>query len=65
MMAMLTTLLLIAGAGVLLWFTFTTIKKNPQAFHADNVNRSFFTLGILALLLIGLIALLVLFLKHA
>lgn len=59
----LTQLLLIAGAGILLWFGYTTVRRNPAAFSAENINKSVFTLGILALLLIGLIALLVMLLK--
>lgn len=64
MMEILTSLLLILGAGLLVWFAFAAIKRQPEAFRADKLSKSIFTLGILALLLIGFIALLVFFLKH-
>lgn len=64
-MEMLTTILLVAGAGLILWFTYKNVTRNPQAFTKENTSRSFFTLGILALILIGVITLLVFLLKHA
>jgi hypothetical protein len=63
-MAILTQILLILGVGILVWFSYAAIKRNPHAFSSDNLNKSFFTLGILALFLIALIALLVMMLKH-
>lgn len=45
--------------GIMLW----TIRSNPQLFSRENLNRSFFTMGILALILIGVVALLVLWLR--
>lgn len=64
-MQLLTTILLVAGAGLILWFTYQSIQRNPQAFSRDNTSRSIFTLGILALILIGVITLLVMLLKHS
>lgn len=57
-------ILLILGAGVILWLSYTTIKKHPGLFSAANLNKSIFTLGILALFLIGIIFMLVMLLKH-
>jgi hypothetical protein len=62
-MQLLTQLLLILGAGAIIWFSYAAIRRHPHAFSADNLNKSFFTLGLLALFLIGIIALVVLVLK--
>jgi hypothetical protein len=64
MMESLANILLILGAGLILWFSFKTIKRYPNAFSGENINKSFFTLGILALMLIGIISILVFLLKH-
>lgn len=58
-MELLANVLLIAGAGFILWVLYKTIKHHPNSFSSVNLNKSFFTLGILALFLIGMIALLV------
>lgn len=63
-MELLTTLLLVAGAGLILWYTFQNVKRNPLAFSKENTSRSIFTLGVLALILIGVIAILVLLVRH-
>lgn len=63
-MQTLTNILLIIGGGLLCWFTYKTIKRHPAAFSTENVSRSIFTLGILALILIGVISLLVLLLRQ-
>jgi hypothetical protein len=51
--------LLVLIAIFFIWQLFVYCRANPGAFSAANLNRSFFALGILALLLIGFIALLV------
>jgi len=53
----------IMGAALMMWLLFRQIRTNPQAFSKQNLNRSFFTLGILALGLIVFIWLLVLLLR--
>ncbi len=50
-------------AASLIWFLYRGIKANPGAFSRQNLSRSLFTLGVLALILIGFIALLVVLLK--
>lgn len=57
------TILTILGTGFILWMLYQSIVKNPGAFTSEKLSKSFFTLGLLALFLIGIIALLVLFLK--
>ncbi len=63
-METLTTVLLVAGAGLIVWFTYKNVTRNPQAFSKENTSRSIFTLGILALILIAVIAMLVYLLKN-
>ena len=53
-------LLFILLAVALIWFVVRLIRMNPGTFSGQNINKSLFTLGILALILIGFIAILVL-----
>jgi hypothetical protein len=41
------------------WRLFIYIKANPRAFSKDKLSRSFLSMGVLALLLMGFVALLV------
>jgi nitric oxide reductase large subunit len=52
--------------GILLagWLVYSQVRNNPLAFTKESFGKSAFTLGILALLLIGFITLLVLMLRH-
>lgn len=45
------------------WRLYHYIKTNPAIFSKHNISKSIFTLGILALMLIGFIAILVLIVK--
>jgi hypothetical protein len=56
-------ILLLLFAAFLIWQLVRYIRSNLGAFSKDNLHRGFFTLGILALLLIGFIALCVILLK--
>jgi len=57
-------LLFVLLAAGLIWWVFTMVRHNPQSFSLHNINKSLTTLGVLALILIGFIALLVWMLKH-
>ena len=57
-------LLYIVAAALFAWFAFRTIRNNPAMFSKANIEKSFFTTGALALILIAFIALLVFLLKH-
>ncbi|OGT43498.1 MAG: hypothetical protein A3F13_00145 [Gammaproteobacteria bacterium RIFCSPHIGHO2_12_FULL_40_19] len=57
-------LLYIAGAALAAWFAYRIIRNNPEMFSKENLGKSFFTMGVLALMLIGFVALLVFLLKH-
>lgn len=62
-MSTFTQIFLAIGFIAVLFWLIHLIKTNPDMFSAKNLNKSFFTMGILALLLIGFIALLVIYLK--
>ena len=56
-------LLYVIGAILVVAIMFWTVRRNPQMFSKENISKSFFSMGILALILIAFIALLVLFLR--
>lgn len=56
-------ILFLIGAIVMIALLYRQIKHNPQAFSRENMGKSLFTLGILALLLIGFIAFLVMMVR--
>ncbi|OGT22055.1 MAG: hypothetical protein A3C55_05385 [Gammaproteobacteria bacterium RIFCSPHIGHO2_02_FULL_42_13] len=51
-------------AVFLIWFLYRGVKASPDSFSRKNLSRSIFTFGVLALILIGFIALLVVLLKY-
>jgi hypothetical protein len=53
------------GAAMILFVLYRTIKGRPEQFSKENLNKSFFTMGVLAIGLIGFIALLVLILRNS
>ena len=63
-MTTLTQIVFIVIAIFLGWQLYRYIHINPQMFSRANLSRSIFTMGILALLLIGFITVCVLLLKH-
>ena len=52
-------------AAFLIWVLWNFIRSNPQAISAKSLNKSFFTMGILAFMLIGFVAVCVIFLKNS
>ncbi|KTC91550.1 hypothetical protein OQJ18_12085 [Fluoribacter dumoffii] len=52
------------GAGLILFILYRAIKGNPEQFSRENLNKSFFSMGVLAIILIGFIALLILILRN-
>lgn len=52
------------GAIALIYFGIYFIRSNPDLFSSENLGKSFTTTGLLALGLMGFIALLVFLLKH-
>jgi hypothetical protein len=47
--------LYLIGGALMVWFGFRMVRGNPAAFSRVALSKSFYTLGILALLLIALI----------
>lgn len=47
------------GAGLIIYFLYKIIKNKPDLFSKENLNKSFFTMGILGLGLIAFVALLI------
>jgi biotin transporter BioY len=56
--------LYILGAALAGWLLYRSIRGNPQAYSRENINKSVYTLGILALILIAFIGLIILLLKN-
>jgi len=50
--------------SLLIWVLYRGIKGNKEAFSKANLNRSFTTMGFLALLLIAVISIAVVSLRH-
>lgn len=50
-----TMFLFLIGGALMAWLSFRMIKGNPAAFSRASLSKGFYTLGILALLLIGVI----------
>lgn len=51
------------AAGLIAYLLYRTIKGRPELFSKENLNKSFYTLGILGLILIAFVAFLILMLR--
>ncbi len=49
----------LVGAALIVWVIYRSIKGRPGQFSKENISKSFSSMGLLALLLIGFVALLV------
>lgn len=56
--------LALLGAGLILWVMLRTIKGRPELFSRENLSKSFFSFGVLAIVLIAFVGLLVLILNN-
>jgi hypothetical protein len=56
-------ILAILGACFIVWYMYTTIKRQPGAFNRTTLSKSLTTMGVLALILIAFIAFCVLLLR--
>ena len=52
-------LLALIGAAMIVWVIYRNIKGRPEQFSREKLTKSFSTMGVLALLLIGFVAVLV------
>jgi hypothetical protein len=57
------TLFYFLGAGLMVWLIVRMVRRNPASFSKENLSKSVYTLGLLALMLIGVIFLCVMILK--
>lgn len=57
-------LLAFIGAALIVWVTYRSIKGRPELFSRENMSKSLFSMGVLAIILIVFIALLVLILRE-
>lgn len=58
------TFFYILGMALAGWLIYSQVRNNPAAFNKESFSKSAVVLGILALLLIGIVALLVLMLRR-
>ena len=56
-------LLGLLGAGLIVWFMYRVVKSKPDLFNKNNLNLSFSTMGILALILIVFVFFLVMMVR--
>ncbi len=54
----------LVGAAFIVWIIYRSIKGRPEQFSRENLSKSFSSMGILALLLIGFVALLVFIVRN-
>jgi hypothetical protein len=54
----------VLGAVMILFVLYRTIKGSPEQFSKENLSKSFFTMGVLALVLIAFVAFLVFMLRN-
>lgn len=62
-MQTLTLLLVSAMAAFMMWRLYRVFKTNPELLSKENVSKSFATMGVVALLLIGFVATLVMLIR--
>lgn len=59
-MSTMSQIFLLVSAGLMVWFMYRRIKSNPNVFNnRENWSKSFFTMGVLGLILIAFVALLI------
>lgn len=62
-MDILSKIAIIGFSVFLIWMLYSYIKKNPESLSLANLNKSFFTMGILGVGLIVFIAMVVILLR--
>lgn len=61
---MLSKIAAVLFAAFLLWMLFKYIKSNPESLSSANLNKSFYTMGILGVGLIVFIAVIIMLLRR-
>jgi len=49
-------ILYLLGAALMLWFIVRMVRRHPGSFSKENLGKSFYTVGFLTLLIIGVVA---------
>lgn len=57
-------ILIAIACGFFVWRIYKVIQANPELLSRENLSKSFSTMGVLALILIGAVALMVLLVKR-
>ena len=57
-------MLALIGAGLIVWYLYRTVKGRPEVFSGENFNKSLFTMGVLAIILIIFVAFLVMMVRN-
>ena len=52
------------SAVLIIWVLYNNVKRSPEQFSRQNMAKSFSSMGVLALVLIGFVALLVLMVRN-
>jgi len=56
-------IVLLLGFIFLSWILYRTIKSRPETFSKENLSKSFLSMGVLGIILIGFVALLALLVR--
>jgi threonine/homoserine/homoserine lactone efflux protein len=54
----------LVGAALIVWVIYRNIKGRPEQFSRENLTKSFSSMGMLGLILIGFVALLVIIVRN-
>jgi len=56
-------ILALFAAGLIVWFTYQSIKRQPDQFSSEKISKSFTSMGLLAVILIIFVGLLIVFIR--
>lgn len=54
----------LVAAALIVWVIYRNVKGRPEQFSRENLSKSFSSMGVLAILLIGFVALLVVIVRN-
>ncbi len=55
-MVIINSIFLVGISAILLWLLYSAVKNRPELFSYKNLNKSFFTMGVLFIILIVVIS---------
>ncbi len=55
-MVIINSIFLVGISAILLWLLYSAVKNRPELFSSKNLNKSFFTMGVLFIILIVVIS---------